>query len=255
MRISAPSSTRAWWCCAPGSSCLGSRAAWGEALTLSLPTKTALGGLLALGTWAALSALWSPAPDVAIADAQRILGYAVAFGLGIWIRILLRERSELAMAPLALAGLVAGGYTVGVLLTGDDFLRYVDRGTLQLPLGYRNANAAFFIVAMVPGVMLASSRQLDWRIRALALARQRCAWNWRCSARAEDRFSRPVARLVVLMFASRERARTFGWLVLTVVPAIVVIPAISDLFATGDIEGYTVRPSSERRDGPPSSDL
>ena len=30
--------------------------------------------------WALLSALWSPAPDVAVADGQRILVYALAFG-------------------------------------------------------------------------------------------------------------------------------------------------------------------------------
>ncbi|MDQ3728137.1 MAG: hypothetical protein M3355_00960, partial [Actinomycetota bacterium] len=218
---------------------VGSRAAWGGALTLSTPTKFALGGLLGLGTWSALSALWSPAPDVAIADAQRILGYALAFGLGIWLRVLLRERSELAMAPLALAGLGAGGYTVALLLTGDDFGRYVDRGTLQLPIGYRNANAAFFLIAMLPAVSLAASRALDWRVRGVALASATLCLELAMLSQSRGSVVAAGVGLVVLLIASRERARTVGWLLLAVLPAIVVIPAVTDLFATGDVESYS----------------
>ena len=61
-----------------------------------------------LGVWSALSALWSPAPDVAVADAQRVLIYALAFGLGIWLCNLLGARMQLSMVPLAFAALVAG---------------------------------------------------------------------------------------------------------------------------------------------------
>ena len=218
---------------------VGSRAAWSGALVLSTPSKLALGGLLGLGTWSALSAIWSPAPDIAIADAQRILGYAIAFGLGIWLRALLRERSELAMVPLALAGLVAGGYTVAVLLTGENFALYVDRGTLQFPLGYRNANAAFFLIAMLPAVMLATSRALDWRVRGVALAAATLALELAMLSQSRASVVAVGVALVVLMIASRERARTVGWMLLAAVPAIIVIPAVTDLFATGDIESYT----------------
>src|SRR5688572_21390681 len=216
----------------------GSRAAWSGALVLSTPSKLALGGLLGLGTWSALSAMWSPAPDIAIADAQRILGYAIAFGLGIWLRVLLRARSELALVPLALAGLVAGGYTVAVLLTGEDFGRYVDRGTLQFPLGYRNANAAFFLIAMLPAAMLATARTLDWRIRGVALASATLCLELAMLSQSRASVVAAGVALALLLIASRERARTAGWLLLAIVPAIVVVPAVSDLFATGDTEAY-----------------
>src|ERR1044072_5481223 len=58
---------------------------WRIDLRLSRPVIFALGGLTALGGWALLSALWSPAPDVAVFDGQRILIYALAFGLGLFM--------------------------------------------------------------------------------------------------------------------------------------------------------------------------
>ena len=67
----------------------------------SQPATIALASLTGLGAWAALSALWSPVPDVAIEDGQRILTYALAFGLGIWLCTLLAGRLHLALAPLA----------------------------------------------------------------------------------------------------------------------------------------------------------
>lgn len=217
---------------------IGRRATWDKPVTLSNPTMVALGGLLALGTWSALSAIWSPAPDVAIADAQRIFGYAIAFALGIWVRVLLRERTELAMAPLALGGLCAGAYTVAILLTSDNFAQYVDRGTLQLPLGYRNANAAFFIIAMLPSVLLAASRTLDWRLRGLALASATTCLQLALLSQSRGSVLGAAVALAVLPIVSRERARTFAWISLAIFPALVVIPSMTDLFATAEIDGY-----------------
>ncbi|MDQ2676559.1 MAG: O-antigen ligase family protein [Actinomycetota bacterium] len=244
-----------WWVCKEGAYfgavmypglivlCAGlvlvqSRAAWNEALALSIPVKLALGGLIGLGTWSALSAMWSPAPDVAVADAQRIFGYAIAFGLGIWLRVLLRDRSELAMVPLAAAGLAAGGYAVATLLTGDDFARYVDRGTLQFPLGYRNANAAFFLIAMLPAALLATSRSLDWRLRGVALASATLCLELAILSQSRASVVAAGVALAVLLIVSRERARATGWLLLAILPALFVIPAVNDLFATGDLENY-----------------
>jgi tetratricopeptide (TPR) repeat protein len=141
--------------------------------------------------------------------------------------------------PLALAGLVAGGYTVAVLLTGEDFGRYIDRGTLQFPLGYRNANAAFFLIAMLPAAMLATARALDWRIRGVALATATLCLELAMLSQSRASVVAAGVGLAVLLIASRERARTAGWLLLAILPAIVVVPAVSDLFATGDAESYT----------------
>src|SRR5262245_52505083 len=39
--------------------------------------------LLGLAAWTLTSALWSPVPDIAVSDAQRVLTYGVALALGI----------------------------------------------------------------------------------------------------------------------------------------------------------------------------
>ena len=145
-------------------------APWRGSLRASRPATIALASLAGLGGWAALSALWSPAPDIAIGDGQRILAYALAFGLGIWLCHLLAGRLHLALVPLAVAGAFAGVVTVVGMLTGDDVGRYLDGGTLEYPLGYRNANAAFFAIALWPALGLASHRAGPWPVRGAALA-------------------------------------------------------------------------------------
>jgi len=217
---------------------VSSRAAWRPALVLSLPAKVTLGALIALGAWSALSAIWSPAPDIAVADAQRILGYALAFGLGIWLSVLAGKRVHLAMVPLAVAGVVAGGVALVALLTGDDYGLYVDEGTLQYPLGYRNANAAFFLIAMWPAVTLAAANRLDWRFRALALGAATLCLELAALSQSRGSMIGVAVALVVFLVASRERARALAWLVLAVVPAAMVIPALADLYQTADLESY-----------------
>ena len=111
----------------------------------------ALGAPIALGVWAALSAIWSPAPDLAIADGQRILAYAMAFGLGLWLCDLLGGRMHLSLVPLAVAGAFAGVVAIIGMHGADHPSHYLETdGTLEYPLGYRNANAAFFLIAMWP---------------------------------------------------------------------------------------------------------
>jgi O-antigen ligase len=218
---------------------VSSRTAWGARLTLTLPAKIALGALLGLALWSALSAFWSPVPDVAVADAQRIAGYALAFGLGIWLATLLgEERRQLAMVPLAFAGLFAGVIAVIGLLTGDDFATYVDAGTLQYPIGYRNANAAFFLIAVWPAVGLATSRELDWRLRALALGTATLCLELAALSQSRASMIAVAIALAVYLVVSRDRARAVGWLALAALPALLVIPDVTDLYQTRTIEDY-----------------
>ena len=146
-------------------------APWRAQLSLSPPVIVTLCALCALAVWALASALWSPAPDVAIGDAQRIFAYALAFALGLGLCNLLGPRMKLSLVPLAFAGAVAGLLSAAYLALGSDprDLLEVD-GTLDFPIGYRNAEAAFFAIALFPAVGLAADRDLDWRVRAAGLA-------------------------------------------------------------------------------------
>lgn len=223
--------------------CLGfmivsSRSAWQHRLVLPTPAKVGIGALVGLAIWSALSAIWSPAPDVAVADAQRILGYAVAFGLGVWVTALVGDRAHLAITPLAFAGLFAGVVAVVGMLTGDELARYVDEGTLQYPLGYRNANAAFFLIATWSAAALAASRALDWRLRALAAGAGTLCLELAMLSQSRGSLVAAVLALAVYLAVSRERARALAWLALLAAAAVVVIPALTDLYATADREAY-----------------
>jgi hypothetical protein len=194
-----------------------------------------LAALVGLGCLYALSATWSPSPDVAVADAQRILGYALACGLGVWLGTLLGSGLRVALIPVAFAAAVAGVVTIVALLTGDDPNAYLfTDGTLTFPLGYRNANAAFFLIALWPALGLAADDEFDWRLRGLAagIATLCIALGILCQSRGSIAAT-PIA-LVVFLALSPHRARSLIWVVIALVPALAVVPAAADLYATGD---------------------
>jgi len=206
-------------------------APWRGSLRSSPPATIALASLAGLGAWAALSALWSPTPDVAVGDGQRILTYALAFGLGIWLCNLLVGRVHLALVPLAAAGAFAGIVTVVGLLTGDNVGHYLEGdGTLEFPLGYRNANAAFFAIAMWPALGLASHRTSAWPVRAVALATATLCLELAMLSQSRGSLAGGVAALLVYLLFSQDRARRMGWLALAVLPALLILPALVDLF-------------------------
>jgi hypothetical protein len=210
---------------------LANAAPWQGSLRKSRPTAVALGSLIALGLWSGLSALWSPSPDTAIADAQRVLAYAIAFGLGIWLCNLLGERMQLAMLPLAVAGLVAGVYTAVTLLTGDDPRDYLEiDGTLDYPFGYRNANAAFFAIALWPALGLAAARQFDWRLRAVAFGGAVLCLELVLASQSRGSIVAGFVALCVYVLLAPDRARSLGWLALATGVSLAVLPASIELF-------------------------
>jgi tetratricopeptide (TPR) repeat protein len=198
----------------------------------------ALAALVGLGLWTLLSSVWTPAPDAALADAQRVLGYALLFGLFLCLARLLGPRSALALVPLAFAAAFAGTVAVVDLLTSNapsDVLE-ID-GTLDTPLGYRNANAAFFAIALFPALGLAADPERDWRLRAGALGTATLAIEM--AMLSQSRASIPAAAVALLVFVlvAPARLRALCWLGLAVVPALAVIPPLTDLYRVGADEG------------------
>ena len=212
-----------------------SRAAPLPALRWRSAGTVTLCALLALGGWAALSGLWTPSPNVAVADAQRILLYAIAFGLGLWMSALLGRRAGLSLAPLAVAGAVAGLIAaVGMITTGDPASFLEEDGTLQHPIGYRNANAAFFLIAFFPALGLAMDRELDWRLRGLALAAATLCVG--AALLSQSRGSVPAALIALVAYVafSPLRLRALCWLALALAPAVIVVPALTRLFESAN---------------------
>ena len=220
---------------------------WRGSLWRSRPASIALGSLIGLGAWAALSALWSPVPDVAIGDGQRILTYGLAFGLGIWLCNLLAPRLHLALVPLAVAGAFGGVVAVVGMLTGDDVGRYLDEGTLEFPLSYRNANAAFFAIAMWPALGLASHRTVAWPVRGAALATATLCLELAMLSQARGSLAAGAVALCVYLLFSEDRARRLGWLALAVIPALLILPALTDLYRAGTADAQLSSALGEMR--------
>jgi hypothetical protein len=215
---------------------LAALAPWRLDLRLSRPVAIAFAALVGLGVWTIISALWSPAADTAVADGQRALFYALAFGLGLWLCSMLRSRIELALAPLAIAGALAGIATVIALAGATAPHDLLDGGTLDYPLGYRNANAAFFAIALFPAVGLAAARPLDWRLRGLSLGAATLALD--LFLLSQSRGSIPAVGLALIVYAlfSPFRIRALCWLALAVIPAIGILPALTDLYQAANDE-------------------
>lgn len=204
-------------------------------LRLSRAVVVALAGFTALGCWALLSALWSPAPDIAIADGQRILVYALCFGLGVGLCNLVGPRMKLSLVPLAAAAAFAGLVAVFSLATGGhphDLLE-ID-GTLDYPLGYRNAEAAFFAIALFPALGLASERELDWRLRGCALATATLCIDLFLLAQSRASMPAMAVALAVYALASPHRVRALSWFGLALLPALAIIPALTSLYGAAD---------------------
>jgi O-antigen ligase/polysaccharide polymerase Wzy-like membrane protein len=205
----------------------------GPGLRQSPAAIVALASLTALGCWTALSAVWSPAPDLAIEAGQRVLTYALAFGLGMWLCRLLGHRVLLAMAPLAVAGAFAGVVTATGLLTGHHPRQFLNLdGTLEYPFDYRNATGAFFLIAFWPALGLARQRATPWWLRATALGAATLCLDLAILSQSRASLIAGAAALCVYAALSRDRARAVVWLTLAVLPALLTVPAVKDLYQT-----------------------
>jgi hypothetical protein len=198
------------------------------------PARLSLLGLFALAGWTLLSTLWSPMPDVAVADAQRVLGYTVAFALGLWLSLLLGRRMLLALTPLAVAGALVAVVSLIVLWTGTDAQEYLETdATLRYPLGYRNAAAAFFIMAVWPLLVLAASRDLDWKIRGLMGAAATLCIELAVLAQSRGAVLAVVVGAAALVAVHPARLRILGWLALAAAPGAAALPWLLDVFQAG----------------------
>lgn len=228
--------------------CLGTALLCGIApsrlsLRLSPPVIAAVAALIGLGAWTLLSALWSPSPDVAVADCQRVLVYALGFGLGVWLCNLLGPRLELSMVPLAAAAAFAGAAAVIALLGVDSPRELLGTdGTLEFPLGYRNANAAFFAIAAFPALGLAGARSLDWRLRGMALGAAVLCLDLVVLSQSRGSIPAIGVATVVFILLSPVRLRALSWLVLAVVPVLGVLEPASALYSAAADGGIARAP-------------
>ena len=188
-------------------------------------------GLIGLAAWTLISATWSTVPDVAIGDTQRALAYVAALVIGIWTALLLGRRLLLALMPIAAAGALVGIATLIALWIGSNALNFFETDTtLRYPIGYRNAEAAFFLMALLPTVVLAASRDLDWRIRGVLIGAGSLMLELAILAQSRGSVFAAVLGVAVLIAVHPDRLRALGWLAMAVWPALVALHWLLGVF-------------------------
>ncbi len=178
------------------------------------PVRVALAALAAYTALSYLSILWAAAPGEALEGANRTLLYLAVFALfaswrqnGVSAALLL---CAWTLAMIALAAFVAlhvdsaSAAKLQTLIVG---------GRLEYPSGYANANAAQWLMACWPALLLARTRSLPWGLRGvLAGGAVLLAEVALLSQSRGSLYATPV--MLVLVFALLPgRVRTFAVLV------------------------------------------
>jgi hypothetical protein len=191
------------------------------------PVRVALAALAAYTALSYLSILWAAVPGEALEGANRTLLYLAVFALfaswrqtGVSAALLL---CVWTLAMIALAAFVAlhldaaGVAGLQTLLPG---------GRLQYPSGYANANAAQWLMAFWPALLLARERSLPWVLRGLlAGGAVLLAEVALLSQSRGSLFAAPV--MIVLVFALLPgRTRTFALLLPVAAGIAAAAPAV-----------------------------
>jgi tetratricopeptide (TPR) repeat protein len=192
-----------------------------------VPVRIAIGCLAAYTALAFLSILWARVPGDAWEGANRTLLYLAVFALFAgW-----RQLGASAALLLAAWSLAMIGLAVYVALHLDaasaaELQRLVPSGRLVYPSGYPNANAAQWLMAFWPAVLLARSERLPWALRGvLAGGAVLLAEVALLSQSRGSLFATPVMVVLVLAILPR-RLRTFSVLVPVGLAILAAAPAV-----------------------------
>jgi hypothetical protein len=129
----------------------------------------ALGAIVGLACWEAISISWSAVPDLARDEALLTLFYGIAFLVPLLTLRTAGDRLFASAAVAASSGIVAVGAGI-VLRFGSDQADHFYSGRLSFPISYPNAQAAVFLIGFWPAVVLASQRGRGLLPRSLAVA-------------------------------------------------------------------------------------
>jgi tetratricopeptide (TPR) repeat protein len=130
--------------------------------------KVAVGCLAGYTAFSFLSIVWAGEPGIAWEGADRTLLYLLVFTLFAWWPHTGRSAALVICAwTLSMAGL-AGYVALHVdAASASQLTTMLPGGRLLYPSGYANANAAEWLMAAWPALLLARSERLPWALRGL----------------------------------------------------------------------------------------
>jgi tetratricopeptide (TPR) repeat protein len=198
-----------------------------RAAEISLPVRIALGCLAGYTVLSFFSIIWAGVPGDAWEGANRTLLYLLVFALlACW-----RQRGRTAALLLAAWALAMIGLAAFVALhvnaaSSASLQRLLPGGRLIYPSGYANANAAQWLIAFWPALLLSRSARLPWIVRGvLAGGSVLLAEVALLSQSRGSLYATPV--MLVLVFALLpQRTRTFAVLVPVAAGIAAAAPAV-----------------------------
>jgi hypothetical protein len=131
-------------------------------------TLLGLGFLVALACWAALSSFWSPVPSLARDEGLLTVFFAIAFAVPLLTLRTAADRLAATAVLVASMGSLAAA-TALQLRFGSNTLDLFDDGRLAWPISYTNAQAAMYLIAFWPAIVLAARRGTNVLLRSLAV--------------------------------------------------------------------------------------
>ena len=139
-----------------------------------------------------------------------------------------------ALLPVAIAGALVGIATVIAIGTGSDFNWYLHSdATLRFPIGYRNANAAFFLTCLWPLIGLATHNDWRWQLRAPMIAAATLLLELAVLAQSRGSLPAAAVALLAMLIFSPHRLRTAVVVGLAALPALPALPALLDVYRHG----------------------
>lgn len=195
------------------------------------PHLLAIAAFAALALWTLLSAFWSPVPDAALEDAIRIACYTAIFFVGLWLALSLGRAAALSLAPFVIAGaIVTGCVLVQALLTDNAATLLSGDGTLDYPLGYRNANAAFFFVLFWIAVGAASRGGTKVAVRSLCAIAASGALSLAVMSQSRGSLLAAAVALIVYLVTAGDRRRALLGLAVAAIPVACAVPILIEPF-------------------------
>jgi O-Antigen ligase len=180
---------------------------------IPIAVRVALACLAAYTALSFLSALWAADPGQALEGADRTLLYLLVFALfALW-----RQRGSSAAVALGAWTIALIGMAVFVVLhlalTNSGLRAAIPGGRLVYPAGYVNADAAQWLMAFWPAVLLARSRQTPWALRGVLAGGSVLLADVALLSQSRGSVYATAAMLILVFALLPGRTRTFATLV------------------------------------------
>jgi O-Antigen ligase len=199
-----------------------------RARLLTRPLPLVLFGLYV--AWSYLSILWAQVPADAVDGANRTFVYWLVFALFSGLGISRRLGRLLVLAwgvAIACLGLIALGEAATAATSTGHFVE----GRLAAPISYPDGDAALFLSACLPLLVLASRRQTNAALRLTALVAAVVLGDLSVLCQSRGSLVALPCALVLYLAVARSRLRAFAYLAVAAAAVAPAVPALWHVYS------------------------